>query len=161
MKRVATVLSAAAVVLWAAGVFAQAKPDFSGSWTVDAEKTAAANPNMAGGGGGRGGGGGGAMTMKHVGSSLTIETQGRQGAVSTTYAIDGAAIEVPAGRGGGTAMAKAMWEGNTIAIVTTLETGQRKVVYSMEGDWLVVSTTQPGRDGGAPTTMKRYYKKGM
>lgn len=60
MRRVATMLGTAAIVMMAASVYAQA-PDFSGTWTVDAEKTAAMAPAgaPAGGGGGRGGGGGG------------------------------------------------------------------------------------------------------
>jgi hypothetical protein len=165
MKRVATVLSAAAVVLWAAGVFAQGKPDFSGSWAIDAEKTAAANPNMGGGGGGgRGGGGGGAMTIKQEGSSLTVETQGRQGPQSVTYKLDGSEVSVPGGRGGA-ATAKAVWEGNTVVITVTRDMQgtmvTSKQVYSMEGDWMVVTATNPGRGGGDPTTTKRYYKKGM
>lgn len=169
MKRVSAVLGAAAVVLWAAGAFAQAKPDLSGSWTLDQEKTAAANPSAGGGGGGGGrrgggGGGGGAMTIKQDATSITIETQGRQGPQSTTYKLDGSEVQVPGGRGGA-ATAKAMVEGNTIVINTTRQmqdnTITTKAVYSMEGEWLVVATTSPGRDGGEPTTFKRYYKKGM
>jgi hypothetical protein len=59
MRRAAAVLSTAAMVMFAASVFAQGKPDFSGKWTPDAEKTAAANPAPAGGGGGGGGARGG------------------------------------------------------------------------------------------------------
>ena len=33
-------------------------------------------------------------------------------------------------------------------------------VWSMDGEWLVIANTQPGREGGAPTTRKTYYKKG-
>jgi len=165
MKRVSAVLSAAAVVLWAAGAFAQAKPDFSGSWTLDQEKTAAANPAGGGGGGGRrggGGGGGGAMTIKQDATSFTIETQGRQGPQSQTYKLDGSETQLT-GRGGGTA--KAMWEGSTIVVDATRQmqdnTITTKTVYSMEGEWMVVSITGAGRGGGEPTTTKRYYKKGM
>jgi len=160
MKRVSMLIGAVAVVLWAASAFAQAKPDFSGSWTLDAEKTAAANPEMAaGGGGGRGGrgGGAGAMTIKHDGSSLTVETQGRQGPQSVTYKLDGSEVQVPGGRGGA-ATAKAVWEGTTIVISTTRDMqGQmmtNKQVYSMDGAWLVVARENPNG------TFKAYYKKG-
>jgi hypothetical protein len=145
-------VSAAAVVLWAAGVFAQAKPDFSGTWTVDAEKTTA-----AGGRAGRGGGGG--FTLKQDATSLTM-TSSREGSSPVVYKLDGSSVQVP-GRGGAMMAAKATWEGNTIVITTTLDMGERKAVYAMEGEWLVVSTTSPGREGGAPTTNKVYYKKGM
>ncbi|HUF47108.1 MAG TPA: hypothetical protein VMM93_04770 [Vicinamibacterales bacterium] len=166
MKRVSIVLSTAAVVLWAAGAYAQAKPDFSGTWALDAEKTASANPEGAGGGrGGRGGGGGGggAMTIKQDATSFTF-TAGREGAQPVVYKLDGSDTQVPMGRGGmGTA--KAMWEGSTIVINTTRDMQgtmmTTKAVYAMEGDWLVVSTTNPGREGGPATTFKRYYRKGM
>ncbi len=154
MKRVSAVVCTAAVVMWAAGAFAQAKPDFTGTWMLDAEKTTA-----SGGRAGRGGGGGG-TSIKQDATSLTI-TPGREGSTPIVYKLDGSAVEVPAGRGGGTATAKAAWEGSTIVITTTLPTGERKVTYSMEGEWMTVSTTQPGREGGAPTTNKVYYKKGM
>ncbi len=161
MKRVSAVLSAAAVVLWVAGVAAQAKPNFAGTWTLDAEKTAAAGGG-AGGGGGRGGGGGG-MTIAHDATSFTL-TAGREGAQPVVYKLDGSDTQVPMGRGG-TATAKAMWEGNTIVVSTTRDMQgtmiTTKSVYSMEGDWLVVSVTAPPRGGGDPTTTKRYYKKSM
>ena len=55
-------------------------------------------------------------------------------------------------------------DGNTIVIETTSDRGNgpstSKAVYSMEGEWLVIATTNPGRGGGEPTTTKRYYKKG-
>ena len=154
MKRVSAVVSAAAVVLWVAGAFAQGKPNFSGTWTIDAEKTTA-----AGGRAGRGGGGGG-MTIKQDATSLTL-TAGREGATPIAYKLDGTAVQITTGREGATASSKAVWEGNTIVVTTTLPAGERKAIYAMEGEWLVVSTTNPGREGGAPTTNKVYFKKGM
>src|SRR4030095_994728 len=56
MKRV-FLMSAVAAVLMSTGLAAQGR-NFSGTWTMDAEKTAAANAGLAGAGG-RGGGGGG------------------------------------------------------------------------------------------------------
>jgi hypothetical protein len=163
MKRATAVLSTAAVVLWAAGVFAQAKPDFSGTWALDAEKTAAEGGAAGGARGGRGGGGG-AMTLKQDATSLT-RTAGREGAQPVVFKLDGSETQVPMGRGGMMATAKAMWEANTIVITTTRDMQgtmvTTKEVYSMEGDWLVVATTAPPRGGGDPTTTKRYYKKGM
>ena len=41
MKRMSILFGTAAMLLWATSAFAQAKPDFSGTWTVDAEKTTA------------------------------------------------------------------------------------------------------------------------
>ena len=157
MRRATAVLSAAAVVLWTVGALAQAKPSFSGSWTPDAEKTAAANPNM-GGGGGRGGGMRGPMSIKQDNATFTIERQGQNGPTSITYKLDGSPMEVTTGRGQAKATAK--WEGATIVVEQVGANGTTKTVYSIEGDWLVTTTTAPGRGGGDPTTTKAYYKKG-
>ena len=167
MRRVATVLSTAAVLMFVAGVYAQGKPNFAGKWTRDAEKTAAANPNAGGGGGGRGpggGGGGGDMTITQDATSFTIERAGQGGATTkTTYKFDGEGKNM-GGRDGTTEIPyKAKTTGSSVSIETTQQ-GQNgptvtTTVYSMEGEWLVTAATRPGRDG-APTTTKTYYKKG-
>jgi hypothetical protein len=164
-------VSAAAFVLATAGLFAQGKANFAGTWTVDAEKTAAANPAPpagGGGGGGRAGGGGrgggqaGPMTVKQDATSLTVERQGQNGPMTTVYKLDGSKQTVTMGQGEATVVAKP--EGATIVIETTSDRGgtmvTTKQVWSMEGEYLVVSSTQPGRQGGEPTTRKTYYKKG-
>lgn len=131
-------LTAVLAVALAVTGYAQ-KKDFSGTWTMDAEATAAANPAPpAGGGGGgggmRGGGGGGAMTIKQTADSLAIERPGRQGgpATTVTYKLDGSEQEIPMGQG--TAKAKAKWDGANI----------------------VIETTRAGRDGTPVTTTATY-----
>src|SRR6186713_87311 len=109
MRRVTSMVSAAAFVLATAGLFAQGKANFSGSWTVDAEKTAAANPappaGGGGGGGGRAGGGGGGggqagpMTVKQDATSLSVERQGQNGPQTTVYKLDGSKQTVTMGQG--------------------------------------------------------------
>jgi len=160
------------MVLWATGVSAQDKPDFNGKWTRDAEKTAASNADAGGGGGGGGGGGRGGrgggmdqgpMTLTVDATSLTRESEGPNGPVKLVYKLDGSEQTVSMGRG--EAKAKAKWEGATIVIETTRQSQDgtpitSKAVYAIEGDWLVISNTQPGRGGGEPRTMKTYYKKG-
>jgi hypothetical protein len=167
MRRVTALVGAAAVVLWAAAVLAQAKPNFAGTWTVDAEKTAAANPAPAGGGGGGGRGGGrggmqGPMTVKQDATTLSTERQGQNGPMTTTYTLDGKPQTVTQGQGEATVTAKI--DGATIVIETTRDMGNgpstTKQVWSMEGEWLVIAQTSPGRQGGEPTTRKTYYKKG-
>jgi hypothetical protein len=164
MRRAAVLMSAAALVLFTAGLSAQGKPNFAGSWAPDAEKNAAAMGAGGGGGGGRGGrmGGGGNMTITQDATSITIErTGGRGNAQPQTYKLDGSEQTVQMGQS--EAKVKASWEGNTIVIETTVDRGNgpstTKAVYSMEGDELVVATTRPGRGGGEPTTSKLYYKK--
>ena len=171
MRRVTAMVSAAAMVLLvSSSVFAQGKPNFAGTWTLDAEKTAAANPAPAGGGGGgRAGGGGGGrggaqgpMTIKVDATTFSIERQGQNGPTTTAYVIDGKPNKMTQGQAEVSYTAKVV--GSTIEIETTRDMGGQavtsKAVWAMEGEYLVQSTTQAGRDGGAPTTRKTYYKKG-
>src|SRR5262245_41560922 len=106
MKRARVAIIAAAVLAVATVAFAQ-KPDFSGTWTPDTEASGA--PPAGGERGGRGGGGG-PMTVKQTADSLTVERQGRGGAMSTTYKLDGSETEVTMGQM--TAKASAKWDGN-------------------------------------------------
>jgi hypothetical protein len=155
----------AAMVLWATAASAQDKPAFAGKWQLDTEKTAAANPQGGGGGrgGGRGGMGMGPVTLTVDAASLTVERETPQGAMKTTYKLDGSEQTIMMGQG--EAKAKAKWEGNTIVIETTRTFNENTVttrtVYSMEGENLVIATTQPPRGGGEPVTRKQYYTKAM
>ena len=162
MRRVATFLGTAAVVLMATSVYAQA-PDFSGTWTLDAEKTTAANPNAGGGGGGHMGGGGGRMgggpmVFKQDAKMLTITRTMGENQVVTTYNLDGSPSKNQTmGRGGQMEITStAKWDG--AKLVVTSDNGQ-SVTYHMDGAWLVQSTTRPGRDGGPGTTNSQYFKK--
>jgi hypothetical protein len=156
-------LSAATVVLMAVGLAAQAKPNFAGKWTMDPAAAAAA----AGGGGGRGGGRGGLgmeMTITQDANNLTIEYVGggqNPAPVKLVYKLDGSESKnTMMGRGGPTeAVSKAMWSGNNLVVTTTTAAGEQKRTFMMEGGNLVVETSAPGRDGGAPTSTKVTYKK--
>lgn len=165
MRRVATFLGTAAVVLMATSVYAQA-PNFSGTWTLDAEKTAAANPAPAGGGGGRmggggGRGGGGAVVYKQDAKTLTITQTMGENQIVTTYNLDGSPSKNQGmGRGGEAPPAvtsTAKWDG--AKLVVTNDNGQT-ITFHMDGAWLVRSTTRPGREGGPAITTVQYYKKG-
>lgn len=165
MRRITAMVSAAAVVLATAGVFAQAKPNFAGKWTMVADPAAAA-PGGGGGRGGRGGGLGQDLTISQDATTLTIEYMGGGQApapVKLVYKLDGSESKnsVP-GRGGMMDQtAKASWTGNTLTVNTTMMNGEQKRSFALEGGNLVVETTQPGRDGGPGTPMKVTYKKGM
>ena len=161
MRRVATILGTAAVVMLATSVFAQT-PNFAGKWSRDTEKTAAMAPAgaPAGGGGGRGGGGGGAadITITQDAKTLVITRMQGENEVKTTYNLDGSPSKNQAmGRGGQTEVTStAKWDGAKLVI--TSDNGQ-SVTYSMDGAWLVQSSTRPGRDGGAAITTAVYWKK--
>jgi hypothetical protein len=164
-------MSVIAVLLWATAAYAQ-KPNFSGKWAVNAEKTAAANPNaMAGGGGGGGGrgggrGGGGSFEVKQDANTLTRTAIMQDGSAgpATVYKLDGTESKnMQAGRGGGDpveVISVAKWVGNTIEIVTKGANGDTKAVWSMDGADLKIATTTPPRQGGEAMTRTTIYSKG-
>jgi hypothetical protein len=127
-------MAAALVVALAVSGYAQKKPDFSGTWTVDTEKSDPAPEGGPGGGrSGRGPGMMGPLTIKQAADSLSIESQGRQGTPQTrTYKLDGSEQEITFGQM--TAKAKARWD----------------------GDKIVIETTRNGRDGTPFTTSVTY-----
>ena len=161
MRRVATFLGTAAVVLMATSVYAQA-PDFSGTWTVDAEKTAAMNPNAGAGGAARGGGmgGRGSVVYKQDAKTLVITRTMGENQMVTTYNLDGSPSKnTGMARQGGEApvvTSTAKWDGTKL--VVTNDNGQ-SITYHMDGAWLVQTTTRPGREGGPAMTTSQYYKK--
>ena len=117
MKRALLLAMLGAVILpFTAG--AQGKPDFSGTWTMDAAKS---DPAPAG----RGGGGGGAasVTIKQTGTELTIQSEGRQGPQTMTYKLDGSESKnEQMGRGGATTVvSKAKWDGASLVIESSRE----------------------------------------
>jgi hypothetical protein len=165
MRSLTGLLTAVAILCFAAGAQAQ-KADFSGKWVMDPASAPA--PPAGGGGGGRGGGrGGGAgfgqeFTAAQNAKTLTItRTQGDQ-TVTATYNLDGSESKnTVQGRGGAQEqVSKAVWEGNKLAVTTTTAFGEQKRVLSLEGGNLVIEQTNPGREGGPPTTVKLVYKKG-
>src|SRR5690349_16425546 len=99
MRRLSVLLIALALALPAAA-WAQGKPDFSGSWTLNTEKSDPP-PQRGGGGGGGGRGGGGPQTIKQTATTLSITTQGRGGEQTRTYNLDGSeSTNKVMGRGG-------------------------------------------------------------
>ena len=173
MKRMTAMASAAAVVLMAAGVLAQAKPNFAGTWTMDAPAAAAAPAAGApagGGGGGRGGGGRGGgggwgmeITVTQTAAALNVKGMQGQNPLDLTYKLDGSESKnMAAGRGGAAPteqISKAVWTGSTLVITTAVTTqagaGEQKRVLSIAAGKLSIETTQPG---GMPATVT-YSKK--
>lgn len=126
MKRLA--LLVAVIALAVAGVaFAQAKPDFSGTWTLD---TAKSDQGPAGGGGGRGMNG--PMTVKQTATELAV-TRGEN---TTTYKLDGTETTISRGQMQGKATAK--FDGAKLVIKTTMDTPngtmEQTATYSLSAD---------------------------
>ena len=138
-------LTAVLVVALAVAGYAQ-KPDFSGTWAPDVDPAAAAP--AGGGGGGRGGG---PMTVKQTATELSVETQGRNGAQTRVYKLDGSETEMPMGQG--TAKVSAKWDGNKLVITTKTEQGEGTQTWSLADGKLTIDRT----GGRGPS--KTVYKK--
>ena len=156
MKLARTGIIAAAILAVSSVAFAQ-KPDFSGTWTPDAPAAA-----PGGGGGGGRGMGGGPMTVKQDATSLSIERTRGENKTVTTYKLDGTeTVAKQAGRGGAEVEIKtsAKWDGNKLVLSTT-QPGRENApmtatqTWSLEGGNLVVE--RAGQDG---TPIKTVYKK--
>jgi len=140
MRKVALFVAVLALAV-SAVAFAQAKPDFSGTWALDATKS----DQMGGGGGGRGPGGAGPMTIKHTATELAV-TRGEN---TTTYKLDGTEQTLTMGQG--TAKATAKMDAGKIVIKTVRETPngamETTATYSLSADgkeMTVVSASQRG-----------------
>ncbi|NUR56134.1 MAG: hypothetical protein HOQ29_16960 [Acidobacteria bacterium] len=148
-------MAAMLVVALAVSGYAQKKPDLSGTWTVDTEKSGAA---PAPGGAGRGFMGmTGPITIMQTVDSVSIESQGRQGAMTRTYKLDGTETEIQMGPM--TAKGKAKWDGDKLVIETTRRAQAGTPVttsatYSLnaDGTLTVVTRTPQGE-------RKNVYKK--
>lgn len=160
MRRAGAFLGALLLVAWGTAASAQAKPDLSGKWVVDTEKTAAANPAMPEGGPGGRGMGMGPLTLTLEGNTLVRESEGRNGMVKTSFTLDGAEHTVSMGMG--EAKVKAGWKGEQLEVTSTRETPRgemtTRTTYARDGEWLVVTTTMPTPQGERSRTV--YYRKG-
>ena len=155
--KVARVGIIAIAVLAVATVASAQKPDFSGTWTLDAAE--------GGGGGGRGGRGGvlgaGPTTVKQTATDLVVESTMASGnKVTRTYKLDGTESKnTVMGRGGNQMeqVSTAKWDGNKLTIVTKSQfndqTFETTEVWDVSGSTLTVESTS------ARGTTKRVYKK--
>ena len=158
MKRARIGMVAIAALAVATVAFAQAKPDFSGTWTPDAPAAPPAGAPPAGGGGAPGGGGGGGgrggggpMTVKQSATELTVERTGRNGAMSTVYKLDGTPTKVTMGKGEATVTAK--WDGNKLVITTKTDQGENTQTWSLANGVLTID--RAGGRGPSTTTYKK------
>jgi len=164
---------AALVALPAAG-WAQAKTNFSGSWTFDQTRSdpAPAQGQRGGRGGGRGGVGGVAMslTIQQTAAQLTIDRAMGQGTqTSAVYKLDGSEStntmsDVFLSR------SKVSWDGAKLVITTSKDMGQgpngmmsedSKEVYSLDGGALtiIVTTHNTPSTPNSDQTRKLVYNK--
>ena len=160
-RSVFVALALVAVMAVPSIVAAQAKPDFSGKWLQDMEKS---DP-MGGPGGGRGPMGPQALTITQSAAELAIERDTPNGAIKAVYKLDGSESVNQTGRG--TSTTKSTWDGATLVTAGTQVmnmqgnevTIQMKEVRSLEADgtMVVVTTTQSPM---GERTRKTVFKKG-
>ena len=136
------------------------RPDFSGTWTLDAEASGMA----AGGGGGRGMGGGAlgmGGTIKQTADAITIERMMGDNKTTATYKLDGTESKnTMMGRGGQSveSVSTAKLDGQTLTITSKVDMGgqvnESTQKWTLAGNVLTIETTS------ARGTQKRVYKKG-
>jgi hypothetical protein len=162
MKRLVLTALVMAVVLPFSAI-AQSKPDFSGTWNLDASQS-----DMGRGGrGGRGGGGAASITIKQTATTLTIESQGRGGTQTLTYKLDGSEStnEMP-GRGGATtATSKAHWDGAKLIVETTRDMRGMSIksteTRSLSADGKTMTVENAVSTPQGEMNQKMVYTKGM
>ena len=171
MHKLLTVTTLAVFLALPSLVLAQAKPDFSGTWTFDEAKSDPAPARAGGGGGGGGGRGGGrmggapatAMTIKQTATELSMDRTTAQGSQTVVYKLDGS--ESTNTIGAGPATSKATWDGARLVVTTTQTVQGRggeitinsKDIYSVQGTTLTIDTTRTTPAGDQ--TRKLIYTK--
>jgi hypothetical protein len=155
-------------------LMAQAKTDFSGTWTFDEAKSDPAPARAGGGGGGRGGGrmGGGrmggapatTMTIKQTATELSMDRTMAMGPQTVVLKLDGTDSTNTIGMGPATS--KAVWDGPRLVVSTTQTMQGRgggemtitsKEIYSVAGNVLTIETTRTTPMGDQ--TRKLIYTK--
>ena len=154
MKQRVVLATMAMMVAIASVAFAQQqKPDFSGTWTLDA------TASEMGAGSGRGMGSG-PITVKHSGNTLSVERSFGDNKVTSTYKLDGTeSTNTMMGRGGQSIEAKsvAKWDGDKLVITTKREMGGNTVETTET--WMVSGSTLTIESSGGRGPSKRVYRK--
>jgi hypothetical protein len=156
-------MCAASVALGAAGVLAQAAPNFAGKWTLVPDATA---PQ----GGGRGGGFGGlgtAATIVQDDKTLTITRTTQAGELTSVYNLDGSDSRNTLNFNGNAfeQTSKVTRDGSALVITTTADFGgnvfetSMKLALDASGTLTLESTRPDFQGGGAPIVTKATYKK--
>jgi hypothetical protein len=163
--------SVAAILLTFAPVaFAQAKPDFSGTWMFDTAKSEMGRAGAGPGGGGPGGRMGeiaaeARILIKQTPDALVIEQHLGDNAHTITYQLNGAE-SINTGPRGGEMKSKSHWEGNKLVTEgsQTMTTGrgemtlQTKEVRSLAPDGAMVVERETTTPRGT-RTQKLVFKK--
>jgi hypothetical protein len=116
-------MTIAIAALAATVAIAQAKPDFSGTWTLDLDRSETGGTPSGGPGGDRPGRGQGApldarFVVKQTADELSVDQQVGGKSTVTTFKLDGSE-SVNTGMRGGEVKSKARWDGNRLIVEST------------------------------------------
>lgn len=162
MKIRESVLTSALLFVAGAAVFAQGgKPDFTGTWNLDKEKS-----EMGGGPGGGQRMVSPSMTIEHKDPQLTIkrkfEFQGEERTQELKLTTDGKP-NTNEGFRGRSIKSKTHWEGDKLVTESTRETPQgtmeTKEVYSLSDDGKTLTVEMSRKDAGGPGRKLVYMKQ--
>ena len=162
MKRAVAAVVALMLFAGAAAAMAQAKPNFTGKWTLVPDPNAPAPTGR-----GRGMGGlGQVFSAEQNDKTLNVATTNEQiGEIKAVYNLDGSESKNPISFNGQSVdrVSKAKWDGAKLVITTTINFNGNAVestqAWSLDatGNLVVESTSS---FTGTPTTTKSTYKKG-
>lgn len=150
MRLRAFVSSSALVIFTASGALAQARPDFSGTWTLDPASAPAArskglSPPPQ-------------LTLTQDANTLTMSWTQEVRTTTETLNLDGSESKTQTG-----SVQKATWEANKIVVVIQQNLGgnaiQQRRVFSMDGGDLVIELARPDVQGGDPIVVRVVYKR--
>jgi hypothetical protein len=145
-----------------------AKPNFSGDWTLDREKSEMGEPRSGGGGGGgRGRGMGmGSFSITQDGETLVlkrkVEFQGEERTFESRHTTDGKE-NINEGFRGSSIKSKTHWDGAKLVTESVMETpnGTRetKEVRSLSADGKTMTVEITSKGGFGEGTRKMVYNK--
>ena len=171
-NRRATLVTGILFLFVASGFGQNSKPNFTGDWTLDREKSELGDGGPGGGGGPRGGPGRGrgmgmgSFSITQEGDSMIVkrkvEFQGEERMFESRYTTDGKE-NVNEGFRGNSTKSKTHWEGAKLVTESVMETpnGTRETKearsLSADGKIMTVETTVKG--GFGEGTRKLVYNK--
>lgn len=154
MNRMTAAVLAVALTV-SAGLAAQGKTNFAGTWNVDVAKS---DPSVSG----RAGVATARLVITQTATEMTVVTTTARGEAKTVYKLDGSEMVETGAMAD--SKAKASWEGGKLVInrVQTLKSGAgtltSKEVYSLEGGALTLVTSRTSPSG--ETSRKTVFTKG-
>ena len=166
MKKRVSVASFVLLFFVAVALGEDTKPNFTGDWTLDREKSEMGEPRP-GAGGGRGRGMGmGSFSITHNDDALVVkrkfEFQGEERSFESRHTTDGQE-NVNEGFRGSSVKSKTHWEGATLVTESVMETpnGTRetKEIRSLSADGKTMTVEVTSKGGFGEGTRKLVYSK--